>query len=197
MTVLRRILLAIVALAFLADSLAWGLVKLSSDSEGPDTMSKTDVVAWVDNAGKAKVVASAIEEAGIKAVQVKAGKRETQKPAGYRLVLHVSRKDIAAPIAETLKSRGHQQVKIVEGDEGTELQLGGTYNSKAQAKALADRVERQESFKFEVVAGTKTVQIDSNKLIVKGLDKEQAKKVVDILVENKIELFEKVDSKTE
>lgn len=197
MTVVRRILLAIVALAFLADSLAFALVKLSSGSEEAANATKTDVVAWIDNAGKAKLVAGAIKEAGIKSVDIKPAKRETQKPAGYRLVLHVSRKDIAAPIAETLKSRGYQHVKVVEGDEGTELQLGGTYNSKAKAKADADRVERQESFKFEVVAGTKTVQTDSNKLIVKGLDKEQAKKVVDILVENSIELFDKVDSETE
>ncbi len=196
MTVLRRVAIVIVALLFVADATAWGLVQLSGPGgKEREEATKSDVVAFIDNKSQARLVARAIKDTGIKTVDLKPDKRTTTKTAGYQLVLEVSGKEIASPIAETLKGRGYPNIKISE--DGTKLMLGGLYQSKAKAKAVADRVERDESFKFKIEAGTKEVSIDTFKLTIKHLDKENAKIVTDILIENNVELFDKVETEME
>ena len=195
MKIVRRALLGLVTLLLIADATALALVNFGggpSDNPSPaeEDNSIYKVVAYIDNAGKAKLIAKDIKKAGVDAEMGKS-KRKVRKASGYRLVFKAGSAEIVGAIAETLKHKGYT---VNSSEDGTELYLGKNYASKAEAAKMVDRVQRQESIKFEVITGYKMVSQATNKLVARNLNAEQKRAVTDVLVENDIEDFEAVET---
>lgn len=192
MSTIRRVLLGIVALLLFVDVGALAFVKVSASSEGGDEPADNavmKVVAWLEDPIQAGTVAGAIKAEKFE-VEVAEAQREKAVPSGYTLVFRASDAELLKPIAETLQHKGWSQVTVT----GEQLQLGGIYPSKAKAAAVADKVQAQEGIKFEIIEGTKIVPVKSHKVVVKGLGRKEAERVVEILLENNVEDFEETQT---
>lgn len=186
MTAVRRILLALVTLMLIADVAALALVKGQGSPEpsDPGAGEKFNVVAKVDNAKQAGIVTKAIENLGV-TVESEKSSRQVEKQTGFRLVFEASSVEILKAVAETLSYKGYT-CSISEKDDKAQLYLGGNFKTKAQAAQVMSKVQRQESIKFEIVNGVELKKVPTNKLTVRNLDQETAKKVTDILAELKV-----------
>lgn len=65
---------------------------------------------------------------------------------------------------------------------------------RARPAVRADKVQAQEGIKFEIIEGTKIVPVKSHKVVVKGLGRKEAERVVEILLENNVEDFEETQT---
>ena len=162
MTVVRRILIGVVGLLLLLDVAALGIVKFGA---GPaPSKEKTKVAIWIDDKGQADAAAKMLAENGFTDVITKPGQRETFEEADFRVVMEASRKELLDPVAKVLKKGGHSNLSF--NDDGTELYYGGVYQTKAEAKKVQAKLEKQEMLVFDVKPGQKKVMKDSFKVII-------------------------------
>ncbi|MCA9777360.1 MAG: hypothetical protein KC800_11605 [Candidatus Eremiobacteraeota bacterium] len=162
MTVVRRILIGVVGLLLLLDVAALGIVKFGTGPAPSDE--KTKVAIWIDDKGQADAAVKMLAENGYAETFSKPGKRETFVEADFRVVMEASRKELLDPVANVLKRGGHKNLSF--NKEGTELYYGGVYQTKAEAKKVAAKLEKQEMLVFDVKPGQKKVMRDSFKVII-------------------------------
>ncbi|MFA5504954.1 MAG: hypothetical protein WC314_06710 [Vulcanimicrobiota bacterium] len=162
MTVVRRILLVVVGILLVLDVAALAIVKFGTGPAPSDE--KTKVAIWIDDKAHAEAAAKMLAEAGYPDTIHKPGERETFVEADFRVVMEASRKELLDPVATVLKKGGHKNLTF--NKEGTELYYGGVYQTKAQAKKIASKLEKQEMLVFDVRPGQKKVMKKSFKVII-------------------------------
>lgn len=161
MSVVRRIMLAIVTLLLVADAGALAVLKLGSGPKPSDEKSK--VVVWVDKQEDAQGIAAIFKHENYEPL-VKSATREESVDADFRLAMNASKKSLLEPVAQVLKQNGHKSLSYNE--EGTTLFFGGVYKQKAQALRVAERLKTKDRFIFEVVRGKKINKIPSFRVIL-------------------------------
>jgi hypothetical protein len=183
MATVRRILIAIVGLALMADSIALAYVKFTSGPSPSDEKSK--LVLWIDDAAQAQEAGEICTEQGYEAV-VSPAKRQSQQEADFRVAMSGTEK-VLKPIAQTLKQAGHgKQISLSE--DGTKLFYGGYYKQKAEAMRQAERIKAQEKMVFEVVPGVKTVQKASNKVVIASMPSNMVEPLISEIVAKGVEI---------
>jgi hypothetical protein len=161
MTVVRRILIAVVGLLLLLDVGALAYVKFASGPAPSEAKSKLAI--WIDDEGQANAALKLVEEMEYKAV-IKTAVRDEFVEADYRVVMTADRRELLDPVAKILKKAGHKNLSF--NDEGTELYYGGVYPTKAKAKKVAARLMEEEKFGFDIEPGKKKVQKPSFKVVI-------------------------------
>lgn len=161
MTVVRRVLLALVTLLLFADAGALAVLKFGSGPKPSDEKSK--VVIWVDKKVDAQGIATAIKSAGYEPI-VKPATREEEVDADFRLAMEASKKALLDPVAQVLKQNGHKKISF--SSDGTILYFGGVYKQKAQALKMAEKLKTKDRFIFKVVRGKKVNKIKSFRVIL-------------------------------
>ena len=199
MTAVRRISLALVTLMLIADLAALALVKSQGgggeEPVDPGSSEMYKVVAMVDKAAQAKITAKAIEQLDL-TVELNKTTRDVEKQTGFRLVFEASSIEILKAVAETLQYKGYT-CAISEKSGQPQLFLGNIYKSKKKAAQVMQKVQRQESIKFEIIAGIKTVKVPTHKLVVRDVDEEMADRITAILGEMKVTDFEQIPQEGE
>lgn len=161
MTVVRRILIALVGLLLVLDAGALGIVKFAS---GPKpSAEKSKLVLWIDDKAQAEEAAEKLKEMGYEPL-LKEGKRATFVDANFRVVMSASRKELLDPVAKVLAKSGHKNLSFNE--DGTLLYYGGSYAKKSEAMRVAKSLKAKEMLVFEVEPGQKKVMKPSHRLIL-------------------------------
>lgn len=177
MTVVRRALIALTALALVANAAALVLIKTGAGPTPSDEKSK--LVFWIDDKGQAQTAGEKLEGAGYK-VLVKPAEREDFIDANFRVVMSGDKKTLT-PVANLLRKSGHTNLKFSE--DGSKLYYGGVYTQKSEAKRVAKSLEAKERFVFDVEPGKKKVKKASNRVIVEEVPRNFVSDLEGILLE--------------
>lgn len=161
MTVIRRVLIALVLVMLLLNVGALGLVKFAAGPKPSEEKSK--VVLWIHSDTEAKAAAAMLEKAGYSAL-VKPAQHSGFVEANFRLAMKASKPELLAPIERVLRNAGYNQLKLDK--ENSILYYGGVYQSKAEAAKVADMLRAKESLVFDVTPGLKAIKTKSNRVIL-------------------------------
>ena len=184
MTILRRILIAVVALLLTLDVAALGVLKFSGTGSTSDRMSK--VVFWIDDKGDAKTAVSILKEEGHEAL-LKPAKRETTVDSGYRVAMPSDTEGFLKSVEGILKKAGYGPLSY--NDDGSVLYYGGIYEKKSEANKIVASLEEKESVVFEVQRGRKKVKKSSQRVILVEISESSVDSVI-AAVEDSVEVAE-------
>lgn len=160
MTLVRRGLIALIAVALFVNAGALVLIKSSAGPAPSDDLSK--LVFWIDDADQAGKAQDVLKAEGYD-VLLKGAEREDFVDANFRVVMPGETK-ILKPVASSLVRSGHKNVSLSK--DGTKLYYGGVFTSKSEAKRVAKSLEAKEKFIFDVEPGKKKVKKPSHRLII-------------------------------
>jgi hypothetical protein len=159
----RRLVFLLVLLLWATNGALLAWVKVAGPSTGAD---KVLVVVHSDNQAAAKKMQKALEAAGLP-VEYKSNqswKREVVD--GYKVYLTQANPDLRKALSSAMTMKG---LPVKSGDG--ELQLGGTYRTKADAnKARANA--QTKGFSFQVKENRVQRSIKASQLIVGPVDEE-------------------------
>jgi len=166
MTIIRRVLIALVAFALVLDAGAIVLIKAYAGPKPSEEMVK--VVYKIDDKDQAEAVKEVFAEMEYPATLQPSSRIETVE-ANYRVVMTGEKRELLEPIARVLKKAGHTNLSFNE--EGTKLFYGGVYEQKAAAQRKVKALEAKERLIFEVQPGQKKVKKPTFKVYVQEMPK--------------------------
>lgn len=160
MSLVRRILIALTALALIANAAALVLIKTNAGPAPSDDKSK--LVFWIDDGDQATKAEELLKAEGYETL-LKGADREDFVDANFRVVMPGENK-ILKPVAASLRRSGHNNLSFSK--DGTKLYYGNVFTSKSEAKRVAKSLEAKEKFIFDVEPGKKKVKKPSHRLIL-------------------------------
>ena len=160
MSLVRRILIALTALALIANAGALVLIKTNAGPAPSEDKSK--LVFWIDDGDQAGKAEEVLKAEGYETL-LKPADREDFVDANFRVVMPGENK-ILKPVASSLARSGHKNLSFSK--DGTKLYYGGVFTSKSEAKRVAKSLEAKEKFIFDVEPGKKKVKKSSHRLIL-------------------------------
>ena len=169
----RRLLFFLVLILWVCNGALWAWVKASAPAEGPDHVR---LIVRSESAAQAKKLQKALEGAGLQADMRPNQPWKHEVIEGYKVYITQSNKDLAGPMAQGMRNKG-LSVKVV----GDEIQLGGTYKTKADANKAKAQAARADFTGFQV--REHRVQRTAKAYVLKlgPLDGEQHEKVQGLL----------------
>lgn len=172
MTVIRRVLIAIVGLLLLLDvaALAW----IKTKTEPTPSEDKSKIVFWIDDAGEAKAATESLKELGYEPI-VKNAERNDFVEADFRLELD----GVGSPLKPTgriLRKRGY--ASVTWNEDGTVLDYGKVFATRAEAEQTATNIGNKEGVYFSVVPGKKKTVKQSHRVILLEVPNNKIDEVV-------------------
>ncbi len=169
MAMVRRALIAVVAVLLVLDAAALAIVKFSGSE--PPSREKDKLVVWADDPDDVEHVSSYFESQGYEPI-VKEASRKALVEADYRVAVGPQKPELLDSIATVLKQSGHTELSYSR--DKTYLYYGGFHTQKADANRVAERIRNQEHIGFQVVRGEKEIDKPSTRIILLEVPRNRA-----------------------